>query len=59
MPTGLVGHAEAVFELINTVFSDAQLPAIGDDRKAKVNPLNANFEKQEFKACLLYTSRCV
>lgn len=35
--------------LIDSVFSDAQLPDIGDDRKAKINPLNANFEKREFK----------
>jgi type III restriction enzyme len=45
----LAPHAEQVFQLIDTVFSDAQLPAIEDDRKAKANPLNANFEKKEFK----------
>ena len=32
------------------VFSESQLPDIGDDRRPKQNPLNANFEKQEFKA---------
>ena len=50
LPPELTAHAEAVFALINSVFSDAQLPSIGDDRKAKTNPLNANFEKAEFKA---------
>jgi type III restriction enzyme len=39
-----------VFALINSVFSQAQLPAMGDDRNGKTNPLNANFDKQEFKA---------
>lgn len=29
---------------------DAQMPDIGDDRKAKTNPLSANFDKKEFKA---------
>ena len=32
------------------MFSEAQLPDVGDDRKPKTNPLNANFEKREFKA---------
>jgi len=38
-----------VFQLIDSVFSESQLPEIGDDRKPKKNPLNANFDKQEFK----------
>jgi type III restriction enzyme len=50
LPPDLAAHAEAVFVLIDTVFSDAKLPDIGDDRKAKTNPLNANFDKAEFKA---------
>lgn len=50
LPPELAPYAEQVFSLIDSVFSDAQLPAISDDRKAKVNPLNANFDKQEFKA---------
>ena len=45
--------AEQVFKLIDSVFSESQLPDIGDDRKPKKNPLNANFDKQEFKAWLL------
>ncbi|MCL2875834.1 MAG: DEAD/DEAH box helicase family protein [Betaproteobacteria bacterium] len=43
-------YAEQVFQLIDSVFSDKQLPDIGNDRSPKKNPLNANFEKQEFKA---------
>lgn len=50
LPDELAVHAEQVLVLINSVFSDTQLPEIGDDRKAKTNPLNANFEKAEFKA---------
>ena len=50
LPPELELHADAVFALINSVFSDAKLPLPEDDRKAKINPLNANFEKSEFKA---------
>jgi len=50
LPPELALHAEQVFQLIDSVFSESQLPEIGDDRKPKKNPLNANFEKQEFKA---------
>ena len=50
LPPDLAAHAEAVFALIDTVFSDAKLPLPQDDRKAKTNPLNSNFEKAEFKA---------
>ena len=50
LPPDLAAHAEAVFALIDTVFSDTKLPLPEDDRKAKTNPLNANFEKAEFKA---------
>lgn len=49
LPPELAPHAEQVFQLIDSVFSESQLPEIGDDRKPKKNPLNANFEKQEFK----------
>ncbi|MBC2769493.1 type III restriction-modification system endonuclease [Pusillimonas minor] len=49
LPPELAQHAEQVFELIDSVFSESQLPDIGDDRKPKKNPLNANFEKREFK----------
>jgi type III restriction enzyme len=50
LPQDLLPHAEQVFQLIDSVFSESQLPDIGDDRKPKKNPLNANFDRQEFKA---------
>ncbi len=50
LPDELKEYTGAVFELIDSVFSTAQLPNIGDDRKSKVNPLNKNFQKKEFKA---------
>jgi type III restriction enzyme len=49
LPEELKPHAEQVFELIDSVFSDAQLPKVDDGRKPKTNPLNANFEKKEFQ----------
>lgn len=49
LPPELAPHSEQVFALIDSVFSESQLPDIGDDRKPKKNPLNANFEKKEFK----------
>ena len=50
LPDNLKPHADQVYQLIDSVFSASQLPDIGDDRRPKKNPLNANFEKQEFKA---------
>ncbi|MFU8788072.1 MAG: restriction endonuclease subunit R, partial [Methylobacter sp.] len=50
LPQELAVHAEQVFQLIDSVFSQAQMPVIEDERRAKVNSLNANFERQEFKA---------
>ena len=50
LPPELAPHAEQIFALIDSVFSEAQLPDVGDDRKPKTNPLNANLEKKEFKA---------
>ncbi len=50
LPAELQPYAEQVFQLIDSVFSEARMPQIGDDRKAKVNPLNANFDKKEFQA---------
>ena len=49
LPPELAPFAEQVFQLIDTVFSTSQLPAIEDERKAKVNPLNGNFHKKEFQ----------
>ena len=50
LPDELAVHAEQVLALIDSVFSDTQLPEIGDDRKARSNSVNANYEKAEFKA---------
>jgi type III restriction enzyme len=49
LPEDLNPYAEQVFELIDSVFSDAQLPRVDDGRKPKTNPLNANFDKKEFQ----------
>ena len=49
LPPELASHAEQVFALIDSVFSDAQLPGIEDDRKVKSNPLSSNFQKKEFQ----------
>jgi type III restriction enzyme len=49
LPPELAPYAEQVLALIDSVFSDAQLPALDDDRTIRVNPLNANFDKREFK----------
>ena len=49
LPDELKPHAEQIFGLIDSVFSAAQLPSMGDDRKPKTNPLNANFDKKEFQ----------
>jgi type III restriction enzyme len=49
LPDDLKSHAEQIFQLIDSVFSDAQLPRVEDGRKPKTNPLNANFEKNEFQ----------
>lgn len=49
LPAELIPYTEQVFKLIDSVFSEGQMPVIGDDRRSKNNPLNANFDKQEFK----------
>jgi type III restriction enzyme len=49
LPPELSIYAEQVFQLIDSVFSDAQLPVPENGRNNKPNPLNANFEKREFK----------
>lgn len=50
LPPELKPYAAQVYQLIDSVFSASQLPEISDDRRPKKNPLNANFDKQEFKA---------
>ncbi len=49
LPTELQPYAAQVYQLIDSIFSENQLPEISDDRRPKMNPLNANFDKQEFK----------
>ncbi len=49
LPDDLAPHAEQIYRLIDSVFSEAQLPQPGDDRKPKPNPLNDNFDKKEFQ----------
>jgi type III restriction enzyme len=49
LPSELETYKDQILHLIDSVFSEAQLPTIEDDRKGKVNPLNANFEKKEFQ----------
>ena len=50
LPPELAAYGEAVLRLIDSVFSESQLDYFDDDRKATTNPLNANFDKAEFKA---------
>jgi type III restriction enzyme len=50
LPDDLQPYKVSVFQLIDSVYSDALLPEIDNDRGTKINPLNDNFEKQEFKA---------
>ena len=49
LPDDLAPYSEQIFELIDSVFSESQLPDVGNDRKTKNNPLNENFEKKAFK----------
>lgn len=49
LPEELQPYAPEVFKLIDSVFSAAMLPEIGDDRNARTNPLNKNFDKKEFQ----------
>ncbi len=49
LPPELAPQAEQIYRLIDSVFSESQLPQVGDDRKPKANPLNDNFNKKEFK----------
>ncbi|MGI6657280.1 MAG: type III restriction-modification system endonuclease [Desulfobulbus sp.] len=49
LPSELAPYTDQIFGLIDSVFSESQLPDVGDDRKPKTNPLNANFKKKEFQ----------
>jgi type III restriction enzyme len=50
LPPELEPYREQVIQLIDSVFTDAKLPSIDDDRKPHVNNLNKNFEKKEWLA---------
>ena len=49
LPEDLQPYKEQVFQLIDSIYSDTQLPQIENGRGAKINALNTNFEKKEFK----------
>lgn len=49
LPDNLKPYKNQIFQLIESVYSDTNLPAIENDRGAKTNPLNDNFHKKEFK----------
>ncbi|MDY6842442.1 MAG: restriction endonuclease subunit R, partial [Pseudomonadota bacterium] len=50
LPEDLKPFGDQIFALIDTVFSEGQLPKIEDGRKPKTNPLNTNFDRKEFQA---------
>ncbi|MEM1156793.1 MAG: DEAD/DEAH box helicase family protein [Verrucomicrobiota bacterium] len=49
LPEELRPYKEQVIQLIDSVYSDALLPNIGNDRKGQILETNQNFEKAEFK----------
>lgn len=49
LPDDLKPYMEQVLQLIESVYSDANQLQIDNDRGAKTNPLNDNFDKKEFK----------
>lgn len=49
LPIELQPYTEAIFTLVDGVFDVNQMPDFGDGRKPKINPLNDNFDKKEFK----------
>jgi type III restriction enzyme len=49
LPKELEPFKEQVFALIDSVFSDADIPQPGNELALQENKLNANFEKKEFK----------
>ncbi|HBB7077788.1 DEAD/DEAH box helicase family protein [Legionella pneumophila serogroup 1] len=48
-PESLSAIADQIVELIKGVYRDTLLPSIVNDRRFKINPLNENFHKKEFK----------
>ena len=49
LPVELKAYSDQVFNLIDSVFSDAHLPEVEDGRASKINLLNDNFHKKEFQ----------
>jgi len=49
LPDDLQQYREQIFQLIDSVYSGVQLLEIENDRGAKTNPLNSNFDKKEFQ----------
>lgn len=50
LPAKLAPYATPIFQLIDSVYCESQLPDFEDGRKGQRNPLNANFQKKEFQA---------
>lgn len=50
LPEELLPHADQVFQLIDSVFTEGQIPTPENGRNLKQLLPNQNFEKQEFKA---------
>lgn len=49
LPSTLAAYAPQIFQLIDGVFSEDQMPTPTNARKAQPNPLNGNFQKREFQ----------
>ncbi|MDB9800142.1 DEAD/DEAH box helicase family protein [bacterium] len=50
LPDDLIEYGEEIFKLIDSVFSESELPTIDNDRMSKTNTLNKeNFHKEEFQ----------
>lgn len=50
LPPELAAYSVQILKLIDSVFTDSQIPLPEDDRKTKRNHLNSNFQKSEFQA---------
>ena len=50
LPDALINYSDQVYQLIDSVFNEAQLPEVDNGLKSKKNPLNRkNFQKKEFQ----------
>ena len=49
LPEELQPYSAQIFQIIDSVFTEGALPTIDNDRSAKENRLNSNFEKKEFQ----------